>query len=97
DRIVASRDAILASNTSSIPIMKLAMATSRPQQVVGIHFFNPVPVMHLVELVTSLHTSPDTTAIAEDFAASTLGKRVIRAQDRAGFIVNALLVPYLLS
>jgi 3-hydroxybutyryl-CoA dehydrogenase len=97
DRIVASRDSILASNTSSIPIMKLAMATSRPQQVVGIHFFNPVPVMHLVELVTSLHTSPDTTAIAEDFAASILGKRVIRAQDRAGFIVNALLVPYLLS
>jgi 3-hydroxybutyryl-CoA dehydrogenase len=96
DRIVAP-EAILASNTSSIPIMKLGMATSRPQQVIGLHFFNPVPVMGLVELITSLHTSEEATATAEVFAGSVLGKRVIRSPDRAGFVVNALLVPYLLS
>jgi 3-hydroxybutyryl-CoA dehydrogenase len=97
DKVVADRDAILASNTSSIPVMKLGMATSRPEQVIGIHFFNPVPVLHLVELVSSLLTAPATTQRAEEFAATTLRKRVIRSQDRAGFIVNALLVPYLLS
>jgi 3-hydroxybutyryl-CoA dehydrogenase len=97
DRIVESRDAILASNTSAIPIMKIGMATSRPEQVVGVHFFNPVPVLPLVELVPSLVTSEETIARAEQFAASTLGKTVVRAPDRAGFIVNALLVPYLLS
>jgi 3-hydroxybutyryl-CoA dehydrogenase len=89
--------AVLASNTSSIPIMKLAMATSRPSQVIGIHFFNPVPVLPLVELVTSLLTSDETAGVAERFAADQLGKQVIRSQDRAGFIVNALLIPYLLS
>ncbi|MDA8342029.1 MAG: 3-hydroxybutyryl-CoA dehydrogenase [Actinomycetota bacterium] len=97
DRVVADPDAVLASNTSSIPIMKLAMATSRPARVVGIHFFNPVPVLPLVELVSSLTTDDDTVAAAEHFAAGTLGKTVIRSQDRAGFIVNALLIPYLLS
>jgi 3-hydroxybutyryl-CoA dehydrogenase len=97
DRIVDEEQAILASNTSSIPIMKLAMATQRPEQVCGIHFFNPVPVLHLVELVTSLHTSPETAHQAEEFAAAKLGKRVIKSQDRAGFIVNALLIPYILS
>ncbi|MDQ3738794.1 MAG: 3-hydroxybutyryl-CoA dehydrogenase [Actinomycetota bacterium] len=96
DRVIKDADAILASNTSSIPIMKLGIATKRPQQVVGIHFFNPVPVLRLVELVTSLLTSPDTTSRAGDFAEQ-LGKRVIRSQDRAGFIVNALLIPYILS
>jgi 3-hydroxybutyryl-CoA dehydrogenase len=97
DRVVTSPDAILASNTSSIPIMKLGMATSRPEQVIGIHFFNPVPVLRLVELVQSLLTAPETVARADAFATGTLGKRVIKSQDRAGFIVNALLIPYLLS
>ncbi|MEL7157721.1 MAG: 3-hydroxybutyryl-CoA dehydrogenase, partial [Actinomycetota bacterium] len=97
DRILTDDDAIIASNTSSIPIMKLAMATERPGSVIGIHFFNPVPVLHLVELVTSLHTSPDTVERAEAFAQEQLGKRTILSKDRAGFIVNALLIPYLLS
>lgn len=97
DDIVASPTAVLASNTSSIPIMKLAMATRRPENVIGIHFFNPVPVLHLVELVTSLHTSADTQALAQSFSADQLGKRVIHSKDRAGFIVNALLIPYILS
>ncbi|WP_285477370.1 3-hydroxybutyryl-CoA dehydrogenase [Amycolatopsis sp. NBRC 101858] len=97
DKIVEAEDALFASNTSSIPIMKLGMATSRPQQVVGIHFFNPVPVLPLVELVPSLLTSEETARRAEDHATTALGKTVIRSQDRAGFIVNSLLVPYLLS
>jgi 3-hydroxybutyryl-CoA dehydrogenase len=97
DRAIKNPDAILASNTSSIPIMKLGIATERPEHVIGIHFFNPVPVLRLVELVTSLLTSPETTERASDFATEVLGKRVIRSQDRAGFIVNALLIPYLLS
>jgi 3-hydroxybutyryl-CoA dehydrogenase len=97
DKAVEDEDALLASNTSSIPIMKLAMATNRPASVLGLHFFNPVPVMHLVELVPSLLTAPETAARAEAFASSVLGKRVIRSKDRAGFIVNALLIPYLLS
>ncbi|MET0324760.1 MAG: 3-hydroxybutyryl-CoA dehydrogenase, partial [Ilumatobacteraceae bacterium] len=97
DDVVTDPAAILASNTSSIPIMKLGIATKRPEQVIGIHFFNPVPVLRLVELVTSLMTSPETIAAAERFAVERLGKRVIRSQDRAGFVVNALLIPYLLS
>ncbi|MGW7367692.1 3-hydroxybutyryl-CoA dehydrogenase [Streptomyces sp. NPDC054841] len=97
DRTVAGRDAILATNTSSIPVIRLAAATSRPEQVVGLHFFNPVPVLPLVELVPSLLTGEDTTARAEAFASETLGKQVVRARDRAGFVVNALLVPYLLA
>jgi 3-hydroxybutyryl-CoA dehydrogenase len=97
DAVVTAPDAILASNTSSIPIMKLGMATQRPAQVVGIHFFNPAPVLPLVEVVTSLLTSPETAERASSFATDVLGKRVIRSQDRAGFIVNALLIPYILS
>ncbi|MET0145677.1 MAG: 3-hydroxybutyryl-CoA dehydrogenase [Ilumatobacteraceae bacterium] len=97
DDIVTDPDAILASNTSSIPIMKLGIATKRPEQVIGIHFFNPVPVLHLVELVTSLMTSAATIDAATGFAAESLGKRVIRSRDRAGFVVNALLIPYILS
>lgn len=97
DEVVTDPDAILASNTSSIPIMKLGIATSRPAQVIGIHFFNPVPVLRLVELVTSLLTSEETAARADAFATDVLGKRVIRSQDRAGFVVNALLIPYILS
>jgi 3-hydroxybutyryl-CoA dehydrogenase len=96
-KIVTSPDAILASNTSSIPIMKLAMATGRPGSVVGIHFFNPVPVLNLVELVTSLLTSEATAKGARDFAEGQLSKKVIASPDRAGFIVNALLIPYILS
>jgi 3-hydroxybutyryl-CoA dehydrogenase len=88
---------ILASNTSSIPIMKLAMVTSRPAEVLGLHFFNPVPVMRLVELVTSLLTSESTAARSADFVDKLLQKRIVRSKDRAGFIVNALLIPYLLS
>jgi 3-hydroxybutyryl-CoA dehydrogenase len=97
DAAVSSDSAVLASNTSSIPIMKLAMATKRPSNVIGIHFFNPVPVLKLVELVTSLLTSEDTRDRAKGFATDVLHKRVITSQDRAGFIVNALLIPYLLS
>ncbi len=97
DKVVTKPTAILASNTSSIPIMKLAMVTSRPANVVGMHFFNPVPVMNLVEVVTSLLTSDEARATVADFAQSQLNKRVIHSQDRAGFIVNALLIPYLLS
>ena len=97
DSVVASPDAILASNTSSIPIMKLAVETGRPAQVLGLHFFNPVPVLDLIELVPSLLTSEETAQRVATFAEEVLGKHVIRSQDRAGFIVNALLIPYLLS
>jgi len=97
DEVVADEDAILASNTSSIPVMKLAMATRRPHSVCGLHFFNPVPVLELVELVVSLLTSEETAERAATFARAGLGKHVIRAKDRAGFIVNQLLIPYLLS
>ncbi len=97
DGIVTADDAILASNTSSIPIMKLGIATQRPENVVGIHFFNPVPVLKLVELVTSLMTSKETVARSERFAEDALSKVVIRSKDRAGFVVNALLIPYILS
>ncbi|MDT9594363.1 3-hydroxybutyryl-CoA dehydrogenase [Nocardioides zeae] len=96
DRIVTSPDAILASNTSSIPIMKLAVVTSRPTHVLGIHFFNPVPVLKLVELVPSLLTDDETTQRSREFATS-LGKDPILCQDRAGFVVNALLIPFVLS
>ena len=97
DKVVEDDKAVLASNTSSIPIMKLGIATDRPEQVIGIHFFNPVPVLRLVELVVSLMTSAETITAADDFATNVLHKRVIRSQDRAGFVVNALLIPYLLS
>jgi 3-hydroxybutyryl-CoA dehydrogenase len=97
DRFVTADGAILASNTSSIPIMKLGTATKRPEQVIGIHFFNPVPVLRLVELVTSLMTSDVTLGRSTAFATDVLNKRVIRSKDRAGFVVNALLIPYLLS
>ena len=97
DAVVQDPSAILATNTSSIPIIKLAMATRRPEQVIGLHFFNPVPVLRLVELISSLLTSPDTTARASDFASTALKTKVITSPDRAGFVVNALLIPYLLS
>ncbi|MFI5663674.1 3-hydroxybutyryl-CoA dehydrogenase [Streptomyces sp. NPDC051684] len=97
DKIVEDPSAILATNTSSIPIMRLGMATGRADHVIGLHFFNPVPVLPLVEVVPSLHTSAETTHRAEDFARTVLGKTVVRSRDRAGFVVNALLIPYLLS
>jgi 3-hydroxybutyryl-CoA dehydrogenase len=97
DAVVTNRDAILATNTSSIPIIKLAVATSRPAQVIGMHFFNPVPVLRLVEVISSLLTSADTTTRVHEYATESLNKRVITSPDRAGFVVNALLVPYLLS
>jgi 3-hydroxybutyryl-CoA dehydrogenase len=97
DRHVVDIDAVLASNTSSIPIMRLGRATERPEQVIGIHFFNPVPVLRLVELVTSLLTSAATLDRSTAFAVDQLDKRVIRSTDRAGFVVNTLLIPFLLS
>jgi len=97
DEIVTSPDAILASNTSSIPIMKLAVATKRPSHVLGVHFFNPVPVLKLVELVPSLMTAEETTERARAFVQDDLGKNAIDCQDRAGFVVNALLIPFILS
>ena len=89
-------DVILASNTSSIPIAGLAAATSRPGKVVGLHFFSPVPVMRLVEVVVALDTAEDTVRRAEEFVA-TIGKTPIQTKDRSGFIVNMLLVPYLMA
>jgi 3-hydroxybutyryl-CoA dehydrogenase len=86
----------LATNTSSVPIMKLAADTSQPSRILGLHFFNPVPVMKLVEVVRSIMTSEETLAEAKEFVGS-LGKESVDSQDRAGFVVNALLVPYILS
>ncbi|MBB1243535.1 3-hydroxybutyryl-CoA dehydrogenase [Streptomyces durbertensis] len=97
DQVVTRPDAILASNTSSIPLVKLAVATSRPDQVIGIHFFNPAPVQQLVELIPALTTGEGTIARTEAVVGKVLGKHAIRAQDRSGFVVNALLIPYLLS
>ncbi|OZD06565.1 3-hydroxybutyryl-CoA dehydrogenase [Rhodococcus sp. 06-235-1A] len=94
---IVSDTTILATNTSSIPVIRIANATSRPERVVGVHFFNPVPILPLVEIVASLRTSADIIADVTDYAANRLGKNVIRSGDRAGFIVNALLMPYLVS
>ena len=97
DRVITDPDAVLASNTSSIPIMKIAAATKNPQRVLGLHFFNPVPVLPLVELVSTLVTDESAATRTEEFASAVLGKQVVRCSDRSGFVVNALLVPYLLS
>jgi 3-hydroxybutyryl-CoA dehydrogenase len=86
----------LASNTSSIPIAEIAAWTRRPERVIGLHFFSPVPVMKLVEVVVALDTDEDTVSTAETFA-SGIGKQPIRTKDRSGFIVNMLLVPYLMA
>ena len=86
----------LASNTSSIPIAELAAGTGQPERVIGLHFFSPVPVMQLVEVVVALETSETTAAVAVEFAEE-LGKRPIRTKDRSGFIVTMLLVPYLMA
>jgi 3-hydroxybutyryl-CoA dehydrogenase len=89
-------DALIASNTSSIPIAQLAAGIERPERVLGLHFFSPVPVMRLVEIVVALDTAEATVAAAQDFAAR-VGKRAIVTKDRSGFIVNMLLVPYLMA
>jgi len=94
DRVLGD-DAILATNTSSIPIIDIAMGTSRPEKVLGMHFFNPATVMKLVEIISTQRTDPEVTAAASAFAADVLGKRVVTAPDRAGFIVNKLLMPYI--
>jgi len=97
DQVLTRPDALIASNTSSIPIMRLASMTRRPDRVCGLHFFSPVPVMKLVEVVVALETSAGSVERAERFAREQLGKVVIRSRDRAGFIVNALLVPFMTS
>lgn len=96
-KILTSDDAILASNTSSIPIVKLGAVSGRADRVMGVHFFNPAPVMQLVELIPSLTTSPETLGRMRSWVEDTLVKQPIDATDRAGFVVNSLLVPYLLS
>jgi 3-hydroxybutyryl-CoA dehydrogenase len=94
---VVRPDCVLASNTSSIPISRLAAAAQGPERVLGMHFFNPVPVLPLVELVPSLRTGQSTVDTARAFAEDRLGKKTVLCKDRAGFVVNALLVPYLLA
>jgi 3-hydroxybutyryl-CoA dehydrogenase len=93
---IVSDDTILASNTSSIPIAELAGAVSRPGRVVGLHFFSPVPVMKLVEIVRALDTSDETITSAKEFV-TRLGKQPIETKDRSGFIVNFLLTSYLMG
>ncbi len=91
---IVKPDGILASNTSTLPVIELAMATERPDRVVGLHFFNPAPMMKLVEVVRPLTASDDTVKQALAFATAC-GKDAVEVVDRAGFIVNALLFPYL--
>jgi 3-hydroxybutyryl-CoA dehydrogenase len=91
-----SHDALIASNTSSIPIAELAGALQRPERVCGLHFFAPVPVMKLVEIVVALDTSTETIVKARRFC-EVIGKRSIETKDRSGFVVNMLLVPYLMA
>lgn len=95
DKILPA-NVLIASNTSSIPIAQLASRTERPDRVLGLHFFSPVPVMKLVEIVIGLETSEETVARAEGFATQ-VGKTAIKTKDRSGFIVNFLLVPYLMA
>ncbi len=96
DKALGDPAAILATNTSSIPVIDLAVATGRPDRVIGMHFFNPVPVQQLVEVTPALSTSTETIERTLAFARQ-LGKQTVQATDRSGFIVNALLVPFLLS
>jgi len=91
---VCPRNTILASNTSSISISKIASATKRPEKVLGLHFFNPVPTMKLVELIKGEHTSPDAVKTATSFV-ETLGKTVVQSADKTGFIVNRALMPFI--
>lgn len=94
---VTSPEAILATNTSSIPIIRIAKDVADPSRVVGVHFFNPVPVMPLVEIISSLASSPQAVEKVTAYASDHLGKRTVQAGDRGGFVVNALLIPYLVS
>jgi 3-hydroxybutyryl-CoA dehydrogenase len=93
---VVQPDTLIASNTSSIPIAQLAAAVREPGRVLGLHFFSPVPVMNLVEVVVALDTSAETLASAKEFV-ERIGKTAIETKDRSGFIVNMLLVPYLMA
>ena len=95
DEIVEDKSAPLCSNTSSLPIQTIASATKNPERVLGLHFFNPVPVLPLVEVIPALTTSEEAVEKAQSFATEKMGKTAIRAKDRSGFIVNFLLVPYL--
>lgn len=97
DAAVKREDSILATNTSSIPIVEVARSTARPAQVIGLHFFNPAPVQKLVEVIPSVLTASETTGRARAFVTAALGKTAIAAPDRPGFVVNALLLPYLLA
>jgi 3-hydroxybutyryl-CoA dehydrogenase len=97
DEVVTDPEAILASNTSSMPIIRFAQSTSRPERVLGIHFFNPAPVQPLVEIVSSVLTADDVRDTVTGFVTDVLGKKPVQAEDRPGFIVNALLIPYLCS
>ena len=94
---VVRPDALLTSNTSSIPIMKLAAVTPSPERVIGMHFVNPATVLPLVEIIPCELTSDDTVHRVQEFAHDKLGKTIVLAKDRAGFVVNALLIPYLLA
>jgi len=93
---IVKKDAIFASNTSSISVTELMTATKRPERFIGLHFFNPVPLMRLVEVVRTIATASDVYETAYEFAKK-LGKVPVRASDKTGFIVNRLLVPYLLD
>ena len=93
---VVTDEALVASNTSSIPIAQLAAAVPNPERMLGLHFFSPVPVMSLVEVVVALDTSDATVAASKDFV-ERIGKTAIETKDRSGFIVNLLLVPYLMA
>src|SRR5260370_637560 len=92
---IVNKEAIFASNTSSISITELMTATKRPERFIGLHFFNPVPLMKLVEVVRTIATASDVYETAYEFAKK-LGKVPVRTRDKTGFIVNRLLVPYLL-
>jgi 3-hydroxybutyryl-CoA dehydrogenase len=91
---IAGEDVVLATNTSSLPIVEIAVSTNRPEKVVGMHFFNPAPIMKLVEIIKSLTTSDETVQFAYDFALA-LGKEPVKTKDTPGFIVNRILVPML--
>jgi len=93
---IVRKDAIFATNTSSISVTELMATTSRPERFIGLHFFNPVPLMKLVEVVRTIATAPDVYDTAYEFA-KRLGKVPVRTSDKTGFIVNRLLVPYLLD
>ncbi|MFC5219878.1 3-hydroxybutyryl-CoA dehydrogenase [Streptomyces coerulescens] len=97
DKVMPGPQAVIASNTSSIPIARLATVTARPARVIGLHFFNPVPTLRLVEIIPSVLTDDATSLRAHAFASGPLDRHVIRAKDRAGFVVNALLIPYITS